>query len=157
MYRDVFRLPVADDALPMNAQSFAIALSPDGHSIALFYADQHLKAAHVAVVNVDGTGYRELCPPVQAHSLRNKVVWTRDGRWVYFAATVGKEGDDAHRIMRVPASGGTPEYVGIEVKHLEEFDVSPDGTHVAYSPLFSEGSAQLVWALDVSDILKGPR
>jgi len=157
-YRAVFSLPAGPDNLPRRAQDFTLAINPTGSTLAMAYFDMKLGATHVAVVGTDGRGYRELCPPVQASWwLRHKLVWSRDGRWIYLATSVGREtaADDVFRIMRVSPGGGTPEYTGLEVKGLETFDVSPDGTRVAYSGN-SEGSAELVWALDVSRLLSRP-
>jgi Tol biopolymer transport system component len=156
-YREVVRLPVDKDSMPRAAQDIALAASPDGRSLAVMHRDPKLNVAHLAVVGVDGQGYRELTAPVQAVNLRDKLVWSRDGRWVYFTTRTGDPDDDLHRVMRIPAAGGTPEPAGLEAEGLECFDVSPDGTRFAFSTLRPEGWGQLLWSLDVAWLMKAPR
>jgi hypothetical protein len=41
--------------------------------------------------------------------------------------------DRSSKIMRLRSVGGTPEFTGLTIKDLRTFDVSPDGTRIAYS------------------------
>jgi Tol biopolymer transport system component len=156
-YRDVVKFPLDKANLPTAAQDIVLAASPDGKSLAVMLYDHKNKFARLAIVGVDGQGYRELLPKVDASTLRNKLAWSADGRWIYFSTIVGKPDDETFRVMRVAATGGTPEVAGPDVIGLECFSLSPDGTRLAYSTLRPEGWGQLLWALDVSLLMKASR
>jgi Tol biopolymer transport system component len=160
--RDIFPLPLDDERLPRVAQDFAIAVSPDGRALALFFRDRKTDLVRLATVGIDGRDYRELTEPVAARNIRTKLAWSRDGRWIYFTTAAPAEGltnadTDVHTIMRIAATGGRPESTGITVDGLERFDISPDGTRLAYSTLRPEGAGELLWNLDVSWLMKPGR
>jgi len=114
----------------------APALSPDGRTLAVAVAEQGL-----TLVGVDGTNMRTIF--TGAFEARpGSLTWTRDGRAILFA----QRNNDNVRIMRVPAEGGQPEYTGISANALQTFDLSPDGTRIAYEAR-SNNEAEL-WALD---------
>jgi Tol biopolymer transport system component len=155
--RNVLTLPLADESLPRNAQSFAVAVSPDDQKLALALFDRELRATRIATVNVDGTSYRELVPPVVAQSLRNKLAWSPDGQWIYAVAGGREEDGQKFRVIRIAASGGAVEETGIEIERLNAMSLSPDGTTLAYSTLEPEGWGELLWSLDVAAILGSGR
>ena len=156
-YRDVVKLPVEKESLPTAAQDLALAASPDGKSLAILFYDRKNDFSRLAVVGVDGQGYRELLPKVDAWTIRTKLAWSRDGQSIYFPSRTRKADDETFRVMRIAATGGTPEAAGIEAIGLDCFDLSPDGTRLAYSTLRPEGWGQLMWALDVSWLMKGAK
>jgi Tol biopolymer transport system component len=160
--REVFRLPMEADNVPNAAQNFSLAISPDGRTLAFMVFDRKLNRTRLATVGTDGQGYRELTEPVHARNIRTKLIWSRDGESIYFTISaeppgVGSADSDRHRIMRVSARGGVPQSTGIEVDGLERFDVSPDGSRITYSSLRPEGAGQLLWALDISRLMKPAR
>jgi Tol biopolymer transport system component len=155
--RPVLTLPIADESLPRNAQSFALAVSPDDRQLALALFDRELRATRIATVNVDGSGYRKLVPPVVAQRLRNKLLWSPDGNWIYAVAGGREEDDLKFRVIRIPAMGGAVEETGIEIERLNAMSISPDGTTLAYSTLKPEGWGELLWSLDVAAILGSGR
>ena len=161
-HRDVFTLPGDTETLPGAAQDIALAISPDGRTLAILHRDRTLDRFRLATVGTDGHGYREIVPPFQTRNVRTKLAWTRDG-WIYFPTVVGQAtgitsaDTDVYRLMRVRTSGGSPEPVGVEITGLERFDVHPDGNRVAYSVLVPEGAGESVWSLDVASLLKTRR
>jgi Tol biopolymer transport system component len=42
------------------------------------------------------------------------------------------DSNDRWRIMRIPADGGSAEFTGLEVDRLRNFDLSPDGSRIAF-------------------------
>jgi len=71
--------------------------------------------------------------PVEAilEDSRVMVAKTKDGRAIVFATPGGQRGD--WQIMRIGVAGGNPEFTGLTVKALGTFDLSPDGTRIAFS------------------------
>jgi len=67
--------------------------------------------------------------------------WTRDGRAILFTQPSG----NVTRIMRVAAEGGQGEFTGISADRLESFDLSPDGSRIAYE---ARSNNYELWALD---------
>jgi hypothetical protein len=116
--------------------------------------DPERELTHLARVAVDGTGYQELCAPFRLAAVRNKLAWTSDGRFIFFA--MDQDGG-VYRVMRVAASGGQPEFTGLEVRSLDAFDVSPDGTRIVFSSIETIGARSELWKLDVSTALRRPR
>ncbi len=148
VYRDVFRLPGGRTNLPRAAQEWTLATSPDGKTIAMTVYDPEADMARLATVGIDGQGYRVLTS-FKAAGLRNKLAWTADGRWIFYAV----QGAETRRVMRIASTGGDPEFTGIEVQGLDAFDVSPDGTRVIYSTLGSVGGREELHRIGVSSLV----
>jgi Tol biopolymer transport system component len=56
-----------------------------------------------------------------------------------------------NRVMRIALSGGKPEPIGLDVDALSAFDISPDGTRIAYS---ASRNATEIWSLELSSLLR---
>jgi Tol biopolymer transport system component len=108
-----------------------LVLSPDGHTLALTSSpDPKTNEVYLAcVAAADGSGYRRLYGPFRSDKLGNKIAWTADGRIILFAMS---DSNDRWRIMRIPADGGSAEFTGLEVDRLRNFDLSPDGSRIAF-------------------------
>jgi Tol biopolymer transport system component len=119
----VFKFPEA-----VEVGRLAIALSPNGRTLAIIHGVNQLN--RLALVNVDGSDYREIYS-FSASNANDKLAWTKDGRAVVFATSGGQRGD--WQIMRIGVAGGNPEFTGLTVKALGTFDLSPDGTRIAFS------------------------
>jgi hypothetical protein len=121
-------------SLPLPEAVAAVALSPTGDMIAL------VNPRRLAIIRVDGSDYRELlaAPP----SLLPSVKWAGDGRSLLYTTDDGKQ----LRMMRVALSGGSPEPGGLVGSNAIRFDISPDGTRIAYT---NRREAVEVWSLRV--------
>src|SRR5262249_16711986 len=128
--RQTFALPIdagARQSVAGNPNSRYLRVSPDGGILAV--ARRPAEAdAHLALIGVNGDGYREL---VRGMGQILGVTWSRDGRYVLFAR-LKPDNTDTWQIMRVPASGGAPAFTGLEVTGLRLFDLSPDGSRIAF-------------------------
>jgi hypothetical protein len=109
----------------------AVALSPDGRTLAI--ASEQL----LATVGVDGSGFKQ----IYSGAVANKLEWTADGKSILFI----QPNSVASRIMRISAAGGTPEFTGISAEGLTLFDLSPDGSRLAYA---AGANRSEIWALD---------
>ena len=117
-----------------------VVLNPSGDTLAL------LNPRRLAIVRTDGTGYREVyATPVSGPSLRPNVRWSGDGRSLLFTV----DGPKQSRMMRVPVTGGQPEPGGLVATNAVRFDVSPDGTRIAYT---NRKEAVEVWSLRVGPL-----
>ena len=93
------------------------------------------------------------------------VGWTPDGNDILFQS--GRTSDnDPHHLFTVPVSGGLPTQLALDM--AEEGSYSPDGTHLAYVPVFQwepdwkgyrGGQTTPVWIANLADssVVKIPR
>jgi Tol biopolymer transport system component len=123
-----------------------LALSPDGKTLAIV-GGVGTGTWHLSRIGVDGSAYREIYSGIS----RGQPAWTRDGRSILFVQPEGRN-SAVGRMMRIPAEGGQPEFTGIRAEGLQDIDLSPDGSKIAYS---SRTHDDQVWVLDnVLSVLK---
>jgi Tol biopolymer transport system component len=126
--REVFRFPGTAETHPIPS-GIGIAASPDGRNLALAVRNPKSLETRLLSVEVDSGKHRELFGPYSAGATFDKLTWTKDST-IFFAMS----GEDrSSKIMRLRSVGGTPEFTGLTIKDLRTFDVSPDGTRIAYS------------------------
>jgi dipeptidyl aminopeptidase/acylaminoacyl peptidase len=134
---DVFALKVADNSIrritATEFTEYGPLWSPDGKRIlyrgtrrGLTDRETTMEDTHVWVMNADGSDRRELGAAID--NRQGSPHWAPDGNSVYF--TVQERG--SNYLMRLPASGGKPEYVVKEPGFVGAFSIGKDGT-VAYS------------------------
>ncbi len=85
------------------------------------------------------------------------VGWTPDGKRVLFVSA-RKNPNDGGRLFTIPVEGGFPDEVPLPI--AEEGSYSPDGSHLAYVPLFQwqaawkryrGGQTRKIWIAELSD------
>src|SRR6266704_1252180 len=134
---DVFALKVADKSVrritATEFNEYDPLWSPDGRRIlfrgtrrGLTDRETTMEDTHVWVMNADGSDRREIGAVID--NRQGSPHWAPDGNSVYF--TVQERG--SNYLMRLPVSGGKPEYVVKEPGFVGAFSVGKDGT-VAYS------------------------
>ena len=112
-----------------------VALNPSGDTLAM------VNPRRLSVVRVDGTGYREVyVVPAGRSNLLPSVRWAGDGRSLLFTV----DGPGQIGMMRVAVSGGQPEPGGLVGTNAVRFDISPDGTRIAYT---NRKESVEVWSL----------
>ena len=104
--------------------------SPDGKTIVFVRRTTDLEAnkgrTDLWLVNADGTGLRRLTThPDADHSPR----WTPDGKTIYFLST--RSGSS--QIWRIAADGGEAQQVTKEPLDVGSFELSRDGSRIAFS------------------------
>jgi dipeptidyl aminopeptidase/acylaminoacyl peptidase len=134
---DVFALKVADGSVrritATEFNEYDPMWSPDGKKIlfrgtrrGLTDRETTMEDTHVWVMNADGSERRELGAVVD--NRQGSPHWGPDGNSVYF--TVQERGNNY--LMRLPVSGGKPEYVVKEPGLVGSFAIAKDGS-VFYS------------------------
>ncbi|HKT30916.1 MAG TPA: PDZ domain-containing protein [Gammaproteobacteria bacterium] len=134
--------------------------SPDGSLVA--YTGNYDGSDNVYVVPAAGGEPRRLT----WHPNDNGVVgWTPDGRQVLFNSHRNSN-TDSDRLFTVPVTGGLPSQLPLSM--AEDGAYSPDGSHLAYSPVFQwepdwkgyrGGQTTPIWIARLSDssVVKIPR
>jgi Tol biopolymer transport system component len=136
--------------LQLPEAAYGFRLSPDGRTFMLTsQPDPQKENFHLSRISVDGSGYRRLTEPAGGLGSAPVGRWTRDSRAYFFAEAVTAAPRDTakSRMMRIPAEGGKPEFTGMTVTGLGGFDLSPDGSRIAYSATTTRSRSEL-WALD---------
>lgn len=127
--RQVVVLPNAH----LGPGGLGLAASPDGRWLAI-----GIDRTRLAVVGVDGRGFREVPGQFASDSPFGQVGWMADSRSVLFGqVTPGPLAGSSFRVWRVPLSGEAPEPVTPAFNGpgvAATFDVSPDGSRLAIYP-----------------------
>jgi dipeptidyl aminopeptidase/acylaminoacyl peptidase len=134
---DVFALKVADSSIrrltATESNEYGPLWSPDGKHIVyrgtkrgLTDRETTMEDTHVWVMNADGSNRRELGAAIDGR--QGTPQWAPDSNAVYF--TVQERGST--RLVRLPVSGGQPEYIVKEAGGVGSWSIGRDGA-LAYS------------------------
>jgi dipeptidyl aminopeptidase/acylaminoacyl peptidase len=134
---DVFALNVADTSIrrltATEYNEYEPLWSPDGKHIVyrgtkrgLTDRETTMEDTHVWMMNADGSERREIGAVVDNRQGAPK--WAPDGSAVYF--TVQERG--SNHLVRLPVSGGAPEYVVKDIGSVGAFSLGKDGV-LAYA------------------------
>jgi hypothetical protein len=147
-------VPIANGGLPYSS-AFSLALSPDEQTLAVSYALPYDRTMHLAAVTLATGSWREL-GAVQGSTMPDRIAWTPDG----LSVLSGAYENGSWRLMRIPATGGAPEYDGFDLANVSgsvsipavsQFgasygSLSADGSRIAISAV--EKQRLDLWALD---------
>lgn len=140
-----------------QSDTFGIAISPDGTTLAVTAWTSAHTAARIFTVGVDGSNYREIVGAFETGWIGDTIRWTPDGRRILFVAF---DANKQWRIMSVPGGGGQAEFDGLDFDTLapllpglrmfpgnfNNIDLSPDGSRIIASTLTS--AKYELWTLD---------
>jgi len=141
-------IPVSAFGVPKGGAG-TLSLSPDGRILAFWRKEIGSAKTYLSTVGVDGANLKDLYIfRIDSNVAVSQLVCTRDGRSILFSQlSEGKE-----QIMRISAEGGNAEFTGVEIpagvsaNRSFIFDLSPDGSRIAYSR--TNDSPVEVWAAD---------
>src|SRR6267378_443726 len=144
---DIFALKTADNSIrrltATEYNEYEPLWSPDGKRIVyrgtrrgLTDRETTMEDTHVWVMKADGSDRREIGAVVD--NRQGAPRWAPDGRFVYFA--VQERG--SNYLMRLPISGGKPEYVVKETGSVASWSLGKDGT-LAYGFASPRDAAEL--------------
>jgi dipeptidyl aminopeptidase/acylaminoacyl peptidase len=134
---DIFALNVADGSVrrltATEYNEYEPLWSPDGKHIVyrgtkrgLTDRETTMEDTHVWMMNADGSNRREIGAVID--NRQGAPQWAPDGSAVYF--TVQERG--SNHLVRLPVSGGAPEYVVKDIGNVGGFTAGKDGT-LAYT------------------------
>jgi len=146
---DLFTLQLADNSIRRLTASEACAYdprwSPDGKSIVyrgtrrgLTDRETTMEDTHAWIMNADGSNRREIGSAID--NRQGAPQWAPDGSAIYFA--VQEQGNS--RLVRLPLSGGQPEYVVKEPGGVGGWSVGGNGA-VAYTFTTPRDAPQLFY------------
>ena len=144
---DVFALKVADNSIRRltvtEFNEYAPLWSPDGKHIlyrgtkrGLTDRETTMEDTHVWMMNADGSNRREIGAVIDNRQASPQ--WAPDGSAVYF--TVQERGST--HLVRLPISGGQPEYIVKEPGSIGSWSVGKDGA-LAYCFASSQDMSEL--------------
>jgi dipeptidyl aminopeptidase/acylaminoacyl peptidase len=144
---DVFALKVADNSTrrltATEYNEYEPLWSPDGKRIiyrgtrrGITDRETTMEDTHVWMMNADGSDRREIGAILD--NRQGSPRWSADGTAVYF--TLQERG--SNHLMRLPISGGKPEYIVKDIGGVGGWSIGKDGT-VAYSFASPRDLAQL--------------
>ena len=155
-HRQIFQRPQRDSERPAaGSEQVALAVSPDNRQLAMSYIDFASATIRVATLGIDGQGFIEIARAPRPATLAKQLSWSQDGKWIYFSIRPGDNSTSRHRIVKVSRDGGPVQDLGLEVDGLTGFDISSDGSHIAYSTASSEPASRVVLALDLNVLISG--
>ncbi len=108
------------------------------------------QATALKIIPAAGGEVRELLslkePTKQYISQYAGFAWTPDGSHVYF----GRWREWPKRtiqVCRIPAEGGEPQVVGLELEGLSELRIHPDGQRIAFTAIHQQETREL-WVME---------
>jgi dipeptidyl aminopeptidase/acylaminoacyl peptidase len=146
---DLFTLQLADNSIHRLTATenceYDPLWSPDGKSIAylgtrrgLTDRETTMEDTHVWLMNADGSNPREIGAVID--NRQGTPQWARDGSAVYF--TVAERG--SNHLVRLPISGGQPEYIVKDAGVVAGWSVGKSGA-VAYAFISPRDASQLYY------------
>jgi dipeptidyl aminopeptidase/acylaminoacyl peptidase len=146
---DLFTLQLADNSIhrltATESSEYDPVWSPDGKSVAyrgtrrgLTDRETTMEDTHVWIMNADGSNRREIGNAID--NRQGTPQWAPDGSAVYF--TVQERG--SNNLVRLPISGGQPEYVVKEAGDVGGWSVGKNRA-VAYSFTSPRDASQLYY------------
>lgn len=79
----------------------------------------------------------------QPEGFTGAFAWSPDGKYVYFTR---RSPNSDTELMRIPASGGAIEPVGLRMSMIRNLTIHPDGKHIAFEG--GESNNVELWALE---------
>lgn len=122
--------------------------SPDGHTLLIGYTATGIRGFRLAVVNADGSGFREL----DVGRAADWASWRPGGRHLAFR---GQLDDGTPAAFIADADGSNTRRLPIETSGLTDFEGlawSPDGAHLSFMSDGKLGGATGGWQIGIADV-----
>lgn len=116
-----------------------LSLSPDGRQL-VFSSENKLM-----LLPADGGKPQEL---IQVKGFIRTIAWTRDGQYVIYGIYGGKpDNKEIVELWRIPAKGGEPQKLELEMSNLMHLRFHPDGRRIAFTAMTQPEKAE-VWVME---------
>jgi len=130
----------------------AFAVSGDGQQIAYAVDVPHDDGGVLFTLPAGGGSPREMLRLPGPYWI-NALAWSSDGRHLIFAKASGPLSRLEGSLWRIPADGGTPESLNLEMPNITQIRMHPDGRRIA---LMAGESTAEVWVMDIPDADAAP-
>jgi Tol biopolymer transport system component len=125
-----------------------VALSPDGRQVAITVVNKDAKSSALKVMAVAGGDAAEIVSAKEPETIvGDSLSWSPDSRYIIFgrARTAGEE----HKtdLLAVPAQGGEPHRLGVDMAGVHNVSFHPDGRHMAFQASVGFGKIE-VWVME---------
>ncbi len=132
MHRDIESGTEKELFLGSNDNQFYLSCSPDGKWLSFFTKF----GTELKIMPAGGGEPRQLFACMQGDHL-STLRWTSDGKYILFVIrpsgnSVRQPDQNKCTLWRIPADGGEPEKLGLEISSTQHLSVHPDGQHIAY-------------------------
>jgi len=121
----------------------SISLSPDGRRIALSIQEDGKRS--LRLMPATGGEMSELCSFEDKSNHYPSMVWTPDGKYIYFERRLGEE---SCSVWRIPAAGGELQKLGLSMPLLTGLTLHPDGTQIAFFTWTMAGKSDEIWVME---------
>jgi Tol biopolymer transport system component len=136
--KELFRAAVGQPGVTVGG-ILGLALSPDAKHLAF----QDYDAGMLKVLSVAGGQPRELAKlEGKAH-----IAWTPDGRHLIYGAR-GIITKGPARLWRIPAGGGEPQKLDVEMPYLDHVRFHPDGRRITFTARAKGKIKSEVWVME---------
>jgi Tol biopolymer transport system component len=134
------------DEIQLSGQSglniHTISVSPDGENLALGISRSQSSLSKIVTIPISGGAVQELAALEAPQTLFGDIVWTPDGKYLFFPVA---ESQNSHILYRIRAEGGKPERIWELKEVIAGISIHPDSKQIALSSLTQ---ATEIWAME---------
>ena len=112
--------------LASDNKRFHFSCSPDGKWLSFFIRG----GTDLRIIPVEGGESRKLFNCNQGDTF-STLRWTADGKYILFVIRPPSDHSNC-TLWRIPAEGGEPEKLGLDIDLIAHMSVHPDGQHIAF-------------------------
>jgi len=137
---------------PQSIGQWRLSPSPDGRRLAFVLRDSATSSAAVKIMPAGGGELRELVggPRYREVELGG---WSPDGRYLFMGT--GGAGGQPSQLWRVPAEGGEPQKLDVNMQRLRFSAVHPDGRRIVLGAGERRDWEPELWVME--NLLPGPK
>lgn len=133
------------DEIELYRQSggdFGLSVSSDGENMALGISRSQNSPSKIMTISISGGTVQELATLENQQTIFGDVVWTPDGKYLFFPV---QESQNSHILYRISVEGGKPEKLWESKDVISGMSIHPDGKKIALSSLTQ---ATEIWVME---------